>query len=127
MESYVRTTAHKLLDQVADQDVFDWVSVLAQPLPVLVIGRMVGLPRTTMELFKEAIESRYQHSDNYSQRMGWLREPTPSKERLRQWLRTKVLVTRRLAGFVEERRSEPRGRCGVHFGRSGQPRRPAHR
>ena len=108
MESYVRTTAHKLLDQVADQDVFDWVSVLAQPLPVLVIGRMVGLPRTTMELFKEAIESRYQHSDNYSQRMGWLREPTPSKERLRQWLRTKVLVTRRLAGFVEERRSEPR-------------------
>ena len=110
MESHVRAAAHKLLDQVADQDVFDWVSVLAKPLPVLVIGRMVGLPRTTMELFKKAIESRYHDSDSdhYTHSMGWLREPTPSKERLRQWLRTRVLFTRRIARLVEERRSEPR-------------------
>ena len=107
MEDYTRATAHKLLDRVADQDVFDWVSVLAQPLPVLVIGRMVGLPRTTMELFKETIESRFE-SDNYTRQMGWLREPTPSKERRRQWLRTNVLFRRRIARLVEERRSEPR-------------------
>ncbi len=107
MEEYTRATAHKLLDRVADQDVFDWVSVLAQPLPVLVIGRMVGLPRTTVDIFKEMIENRYQ-LEFYTRVMGWLREPTPSKERLRQWLRAKVLFTRRIARLVEERRSEPR-------------------
>ncbi len=108
MESYVRTTAHKLLDRVADQDVFDWMSVLAKPLPVLVIGRMVGLPRTTMELFKEAIESRYHDLDHYTHWMGWLREPTPSKERLLQWLRANALLRRCIVRLVEERRSEPR-------------------
>ena len=107
MEDYTRATAHKLLDRVADQDVFDWVSVLAHPLPVLVIGRMVGLPKTTMELFKEAVQSRYQ-SDDYTRQMGWLREPTPSKERLLPWLRANALLRRRLARLVEERRSEPR-------------------
>ena len=105
MEDYTRATAHKLLDRVADQDVFDWVSVLAKPLPVLVIGRMVGLPRTTVEIFKEAIESRYRESDHYTHRRG---EPTPSKECLRQWLRIRVLFARRIARLVEERRSEPR-------------------
>ena len=107
MESYVRATAHKLLDRVADQDVFDWMSVLAQPLPVLVIGRMVGLPRTTMELFKEAVQSRYKE-DNYTRQMGWVRDPQLSTKDLRQWLRTNVLFKRRMARLVEERRSEPR-------------------
>ena len=107
MEDYTRTAAHTLLDRVADQDVFDWMSVLAEPLPVLVIGRMVGLPEDDMGLYKQWECRRYQ-PESYIQRMGWLREPTHSKEHLRHWLRTKVLFTRRIARLVEERRSEPR-------------------
>ena len=108
MEDYTRATAHKLLDQVADQDVFDWMSVLAQPLPVLVIGRMVGLREDDMGLFRKWVESRRYQPGRHSGRMGWVREPPPSKEHLRQWLRTHMLFTRRIARHVEERRSEPR-------------------
>ena len=92
MEDYARTTAHRLLDRVADQSVFDWVSVLAKPLPVLVIGRMVGLSVDDMGLAKKWIESRLSQSEGYVRRMGWLREATPPKEHLRQWLRTHMLL-----------------------------------
>ena len=108
MEDYTRATAHKLLDRVADQDVFDWMSVLAQPLPVLVIGRMVGLGEDDMGLFMKWNEIRRYKWDGYLRRMDWIREPTPSKEHLRQWLCTNMLVSRRIARLVEERCSEPR-------------------
>ncbi len=108
MEDYTRATAHKLLDRVADQDVFDWVSVLAKPLPVLVIGRMIGLSADDMGLYKKWIESRFSKEGNYVRRQGWLRESRPSKEHLRQRLRTHVLFIRRIAHLVEERRSQPR-------------------
>ena len=108
MEDYTRATAHKLLDRVADQDVFDWVSVLAKPLPVLVIGRMIGLSADDMGLLKKRIESRLSNQGNYLRGMSWLRESRPSKEHLRQWIRAHVLFTRRIAYLVEERRSEPR-------------------
>ncbi len=108
MEEYTRATAHKLLDRVADQDVFDWMSVLCQPLPVLVLGRMVGLGEDDMELLKKWTEIRRRYQlDGYVRRMDWLREPTPPKEYLRQSLRTNMLVGRRIARLVEERRSEP--------------------
>ena len=108
MEDYTRAAAHNLLDRVVDQGVFDWMSALAKPLPVLVVGRMVGLGEDDMGLFKTWNESRRYQLDSYRRRMGWLREPTPSKERLRQWLRSKVLFTRCIARLVEERRSKPR-------------------
>ena len=107
MEDYTRSAAHKLLDRVADEDVVDWMSVLAEPLPVLVIGRMVGLPEDDMGLYEQWECRRYQ-PESYIRRMGWLREPTHSKEELRHWLRTKVLFSRRMARLVEERRSDPR-------------------
>ncbi len=108
MEDYTRATAHKLLDRVADEDVFDCVSVLAKQLPVLVIGRVVGLSADDMGLFRKWIESRRYQSESYPRRMGWLREPAPSKGHLRRWLHTKALFTRRIARLVEERCSEPR-------------------
>ncbi len=108
MESYVRATAHKLLDRVADQDVFDWMSVLAKPLPVQVIGRMIGLSADDMGLVKKWIENRLSSPGSYVERMGWLRESRPTKEHLRQWLRAHMLFTRRISHLVEERRSQPR-------------------
>ena len=106
MEDHTRATAHKLLDRVADQDVFDWISALAKPLPILVIGRMVGLPEDDMELFKRYLA--HDPMEPFVRRRRWLREPTPSKEHLRQRLRTELLFARRLTRLVEERRSEPR-------------------
>ena len=108
MEDYIRATAHKLLDRVADQDVFDWMSVLARPLPVWVLGRMVGLPEDDMGLYKKWNEIGRYRKDGYLRRMDWLRESTPSREHLRQWLRTKTLFARCIARLMEERRSEPR-------------------
>ena len=108
MEDYTRATAHKLLDRVADQDVFDWMSVLAKPLPVLVIGRVIGLSADDIGLLKKWVESRLSSQGNYVRQQGWLRESRPSKDHLRRWLRTHVLFIRRVAHLVEERRSEPR-------------------
>ena len=105
MEDYTRATAHKLLDRVADQGVFDWVSAVAKPLPVLVIGRMVGLPEDDMATYKDWVKHRLYQLDAYSG--SWLREPRPSKEQLRQWLRTHMLFTRSTARLVKERRTEP--------------------
>ncbi len=106
MEDHTRATAHKLLDRVADQGVFDCITALAKPLPILVIGRMVGLPEDDMELFKRYLG--HDPMEPFVRRRRWLREPTPSKEHLRQKLRTKLLFARRLTRLVEERRSEPR-------------------
>ena len=106
MEDHTRATAHKLLDRVADQGVFDWISAVAKPLPILVIGRMVGLPEDDMELFKRYLA--HDPIEPFVRRRRWLREPAPSKEHLRQRLRTELLFARRLTRLVEERRSEPR-------------------
>ena len=106
MEDHTRATAHKLLDRVADQGVFDWISALAKPLPILVIGRMVGFPEDDMEVFKEY--AGRDPIEPYVRRRHWLREPTPSREYLRQTLRSKILFGRCLTRLVEERRSEPR-------------------
>ena len=105
MEDYTRATAHKLLDRVADRDVFDWMSALAKPLPVLVIGRMVGLQEDEMDIYKSWVERRRFQLDAYSAR--WIRQPSPSKEYQRWWLRTHVLFTRCVARLVEERRTDP--------------------
>ncbi len=109
MEDYIRAAAHKLLDQKSDGGVFDCISVLAKPLPVLVVGRMIGWPREDFALLEEwaegAAEGIYLRP-TFLQHMG-LAPQSKSKKRLRQWLRTVVLFDRRLVRLVQERQADP--------------------
>ena len=107
MEGYTRAAAHKLLDQAADQEVFDLISVLAKPLPMLVVGHLIGWPEEEMELF-ERLNEHTPPVEPVVSRMGWPRMPAPSKDRLRRRVRASVLFMRRLERLLKERRSEPR-------------------
>ena len=108
MEDYARATAHWLLDQVADQDVFDWMSVLAKPLPILVVGRMVGWPEEDMETLvnRSAVANYGIGVEPYVLNQRWIRNSACLNEQ-RQWVRANMRFLRRLVRLVEERRSDP--------------------
>lgn len=107
MEGYIRTAAHRLLDPAADEGVFDLVSVLAKPLPVLVIARMIGWPEEDFALFKKWCESPRRLEPFVQKYRLDAIDPPLSKEEIRDWIRTAVRFKRRLALLVEERRSSP--------------------
>lgn len=110
MEDYIRAAAHKLLDQKSDGGAFECMSVLAKPLPVLVVGRMVGWPKEDFALLEEWAEGLAEGNrfrPTFLQQMGLAPQPKLSKEGLRQLLRTEVLFNRRLARLVEERQADP--------------------
>lgn len=111
MEDHVRTTAHKLLDRVAEKDTFDLMSAFAKPLPVRVIGRMIGWPKQDFAIF-ENWSAGVRRPEPFALRIGLapLVEHLTrcSRNELRQWIRTKWRFDRRLDRLVEERRSEPR-------------------
>ncbi len=111
MEDHIRTMAHELLDQKSDGRAFDCISVLAKPLPVLVVGRMIGWPKEDFALLEEwtgglARSDRFRPS--FLQHMGLAPRPKQSKKRRASWLRTVVLFNRRLARLVQERQADPR-------------------
>ncbi len=109
MEDYARATAHRLLDQVADQDVFDWMSALARPLPMLVVGRMVGWPEEDMEILvnRSAVANYEIGVEPYVLNQRWIRNPACLTEQ-RQWVRANMRFLRRLVRLIEERRSDPK-------------------
>lgn len=110
MEDYIRAAAHKLLDQKSDGGAFECMSVLARPLPVLVVGRMIGWPKEDFALLQEWTEGLAEGRSfrpSFLQHMGLAPQPKLSKKELRQWLRTTVLFNRRLARLAEERRADP--------------------
>lgn len=111
MEDRVRATAHKLLDRVAEKDTFDLMSAFAKPLPVRVIGRMIGWPKQDFAIF-ENWSAGVRRPEPFALRIGLAPVVEPltrcSKNELRQWIRTKWRFDRRLDRLVEERRSEPR-------------------
>ncbi|MGC0419066.1 cytochrome P450 [Embleya sp. AB8] len=52
MEPRVHRVVEELLDDIADRDRFDLVADFANPLPVLVISDLLGVPRSDRPLFK---------------------------------------------------------------------------
>ena len=118
MEDYIRSTVHRLLDQAdgaTDRFDLDLMSVLARPLPVLVIGRMIGWPEEDFDLFKdwavgpEPLTKRWL-AEPLMQSIGLESAVGPpfSKQEIRQQIATEVPFDRRLVRLVEERRAEPR-------------------
>ena len=118
MEDYIRAMVHRLLDQAdgaADLFNLDLMSVLARPLPVLVIGRMIGWPEEDFDLFKdwavgpEPLTSRW-HVEPLMSRLGLVSAAGPpfSKQEAHQRIATEVRFNRRLGRLLQERRTEPR-------------------
>ena len=52
LEVRIRATADALLDAVDDPDGFDLMAAFAQPLPIIVIAEMLGVPAEHRDRFK---------------------------------------------------------------------------
>ena len=53
MDEHIRSISEALTDELFPDTEFDLMSSLAQPLPVIVIAEMLGIPPSERERFKE--------------------------------------------------------------------------
>ncbi|MDO0924376.1 cytochrome P450 [Streptomyces sp. TG1A-8] len=93
LEPWITELTGGLLDR-APADRFDLVDTLANPLPVTVIARMLGVPTADRDLFQ-----------------GWadqlLSTDPEDPESVRRMEETAVTISSYLQGFIEDRRSRP--------------------
>ena len=97
MEEFIRSAAHSLLDQVGDVDEFDLMSTFADPLPTLVIARMVGVPRRDLGRFRE-----------WTIQFARAVEPTHTGEEASEIVRIEREFSEYFTHLIEQRRREPR-------------------
>ncbi|MCM3301786.1 cytochrome P450 [Streptomyces sp. R02] len=95
LEPWITELTGELLDAVTG-DGFDLVDALANPLPVTVIARMLGVPTEDRDLFQ-----------------GWadqlLSTDPDDPESVRSMEETAVTITAYLQRFIEDRRKVPQG------------------
>ncbi|WP_406358277.1 cytochrome P450 [Streptomyces hirsutus] len=95
LEPWITELTGQLLD-AAPEDAFDLVDTLANPLPVTVIARMLGVPAEDRDRFQ-----------------GWadqlLSTDPEDPESVRRMEETAVTISAYLQGFIEARRREPTG------------------
>lgn len=97
MEESIRTTAHALLDQVENAEEFDLMRTFADPLPTLVIAKMVGVPREDIERFRE-----------WTRKFSRAVDPGHSDEESEEILKLEKQFSEYFAGVIEQRRLHPR-------------------
>jgi cytochrome P450 len=95
-EPRIEAIAGELLDAVAGQPVVDVVAALARPLPVRVIGEMLGIPIADRDRF-------YTWSDAFAQEFN----PSLSREMRAEAQRAKEDFSAYLHAAIEERRRLP--------------------
>ena len=96
MENRIRDTAHAMLDRVGDTTEFDLMSVLATPLPVVVIADMVGVPPEIREPFRR-----------WAEQIKRISEPSLTPDQLRATMEAMHEFDRHFAPIVEARRDDP--------------------
>lgn len=72
MDSFVRDTAYKLIDAFVDDGHCDWISQYAVPLPLIVIGRQMGVPEADIWKIKA-------WTDAWVQRLGMMQTEEEEK------------------------------------------------
>ena len=97
MEDYIRSTAHQLLDSVDDASEFDLMEVLANPLPVIVIAKMIGIPEKDLREFM-----------TWSNQYVRILEPILSGKELEIILEAVKKFDHYFGNMIHQRRSEPR-------------------
>ncbi|MCZ4605921.1 cytochrome P450 [Streptomyces sp. Lzd4kr] len=98
----IRGLIDDLLDEVAARGRLDGVTDLASPLPVTVIGRVLGIDTGDREWYRTRSSLLGRAVDPY---LAFLGVPTPGLDRRR---RAEAELTSFFAGLVAERRAEPR-------------------
>ena len=97
MEEFIRATAHSLLDRVGDAEEFDLMRTFADPLPTLVIARMVGVPRQDLGRFRE-----------WTLKASRAVDPAHTDEEAEEILKLEKQFSDYFTGIAEQRRLEPR-------------------
>jgi hypothetical protein len=97
MRSSIEEIAASLLDAVGERREFDLVSAFSDPLPVLVIGAMLGVPAADRAQFKRWSDDLVLGFDPFL--------PTDAAERL---LRSSLELREYFSALVEDRRTSPR-------------------
>jgi len=98
----VQSTVGDLLDAVGHQEVIDFVSAFAYPLPAMIFADIMGVPREDHEFCKEVSRNivlfMARNNPNSELTVEFAREADESLVRMREYLR----------GQVEARRIKPR-------------------
>ncbi len=103
MEDYVRSAAHRLLDEATgagranSSAEFDLMASFAAPLPTLVIARMIGVPDDDIGRFKD-----------WSDRFARALEPILTEREAQDMFRASAQFADYFADVIEERRKSPR-------------------
>ena len=97
MEAHIRATAAALLDEADAARGFDLMSALAQPLPVIVIAEMLGVPAEDRDRFRL-----------WSDRRARLLEPTVSARERAVAMQAGRDFDSYFRSIVAKRRAEPR-------------------
>ena len=97
MEAHIRATAATLLDKVDSAQGFDLMTALAQPLPVIVIAEMLGVPAEDRDRFRL-----------WSDRRARLLEPTVSARERAVAMQAGRDFDAYFRLIIAQRRAEPR-------------------
>ncbi|MXX90370.1 MAG: cytochrome P450 [Boseongicola sp. SB0677_bin_26] len=98
IESRIRTILGSLLDDIADPSGFDLMTAIAQPLPVIVVAEMLGVPAEDRDRFKI-----------WSARRARLLEPTIGRRERRLGAAAMIAFDAYFREIIAERRKTPRG------------------
>ena len=97
MQPRIEQIVDDLLDQVGDARRFDAIQALANPLPVIVIAEMVGVPPEDRDRFK-----------GWSSDVAAMVEPRMSRQERGRYQQSREALLEYFDAIVEERRVEPR-------------------
>lgn len=97
MESWVRQIMSDLLDQIADPTSFDLMQAIADPLPVIVIAELIGVPPEDRAQFKV-----------WSDQRARTLEPTITAREREMASEAGKALTEYFLGIINERRANPR-------------------
>ncbi len=97
LEDYIRSTVRQLLRRVEGAREFDIMKVLANPLPTIVIAKMIGVPEKDVEQFKA-----------WSNQYVRVVEPALSEPEVNSVLEASKRFGEYFGKIIEQRRHEPR-------------------
>ncbi|MEV4314147.1 cytochrome P450 [Actinocrispum sp. NPDC049592] len=66
LQPRIAALTSELLDEVAGRDEFELVEALAQPLPVIVIAELLGVPASDRELFRNWVDDLFSNTEQVS-------------------------------------------------------------
>ena len=116
LEPHIRTIMGQLLDDIDDPSAFDLIAAVANPLPVIVIAEMLGVPTEDRERFK-----------HWSDERARLLEPVITPEERKRALDAGESFDAYFKPVIEARRRAPQDDIVSALAPGGRGGRPAHR